>query len=61
MAFTRSDLCVRVLRILNKLDVDTPAEAGDVQLVNQIIEPTIDRLLRTNLIRRTPSGTPRST
>jgi hypothetical protein len=56
MAFTRSDLCVRVLRILNKLDVDTPAEAGDVQLVNQIIEPTIDRLLRTNLIRRTPSG-----
>jgi hypothetical protein len=55
MAFTRNDLCIRVLGMLNRLDVDTPAEAGDVQLINGLIDATVDRLLNLNLIRRDPT------
>src|SRR3954470_14419745 len=52
MAFTRQDLCIRVLRMLNRLDVDNPPSAGDVQLVDGLIDTTVDRLLRFNLLRR---------
>jgi len=41
--------------MLNRLDVNTPADAGDVQLVNGLIDATVDRLLNLNLIRRDPS------
>jgi hypothetical protein len=55
MAFTRNDLCSRALGMLNRLDVDNPPSAGDIQLVNLLIEPTVERLLSLNLIRRDPT------
>lgn len=55
MAFTRNDLCIRVLRKLNRLDVDNPPSAGDLQLVNSLIESSTGRLLKLNLIQRDPT------
>jgi hypothetical protein len=55
MAFTRQDLCIRVLRMLNRLDVDNPPSAGDVQLIDSLIDPAVERLLRLNLLRRDPT------
>jgi hypothetical protein len=55
MAFTRQDLCIRVLRMLNRLDVDNPPSAGDVQLIDSLIDPAVERLLRINLLRRDPT------
>jgi hypothetical protein len=55
MAFTRQDLCIRVLGMLNRLDVDNPPSAGDVQLINGLIDASTDRLLSLNLFRRDPA------
>jgi hypothetical protein len=50
MAKTRQQVCDRVLRMLNKTDGDAPADAGDIQIVNGLIEPVIARLSRQNLV-----------
>jgi hypothetical protein len=58
MPKTRGTLCDRVLRMLNKTDGDAPASAGDIQVVNGLLEPTAERLARQGLIYVIDFGNP---